>query len=208
MRNILLAVFCLFIVGACTDPKTGKQKINILLNVSPAGPDEALFIGDPELKVQQVLKRTLVESKGDKISVRDTSYYDAELRAQATVYELVAEGVVAQFFYVTEGKLRNVFAFLGKVPNSKLASFEKNVQSGVEFTPVSKGMFKVVKSPVNEYATFILVNNLKTDSTIIGIITTPNYNRSDVFLSRMADIVTASVSKNKDAKVKVSFLGE
>jgi hypothetical protein len=55
----------------------GMNSISSLDGTEPAGPDEALFVGDSEEKVRKVLKHTLIEEKG--AALKDASYYSGEI---------------------------------------------------------------------------------------------------------------------------------
>lgn len=175
-----------------------------LANIAPAGPDEALFVGDAEEKVKSVLKRSVTEEKG--ASVQDTSYYSSDLKANLNEYYLLLNGKVLQGFCVADGKLRNIFSILDKVPNKKVPLIVNKIKSEPSLEHIRNGVYKSRGNKLDEYVMFLLVENVKADSTLIGVFTAPNGNQSDEIISHMKNFITVSAKKRPGLIVRTSFI--
>jgi hypothetical protein len=93
-----------------------------------------------------------------------------------------------------------------KVPNRKIKGIIKKIKSEPNLVSVKKGVFKSLSSPKEEFVIFMLVHNIKSDSTIISMITGPNSNSSEEMFARMKGVMESSIKNKSGLMVKTSFV--
>lgn len=179
-----------------------ENSSDVLAGVTPASPEESLFVGDSENKVRSVLKASLVEDK--TTVVRDTAYFANDIRTNVRTYSVSHNGAVTEMYLVANDILRNCFVIMGTFPNNKQHGLVSAIKSDYIF--VKRGVYKSADSKKSEFIMFLLIEQVKKKRVTVAAITGPNSNFSDTDRLAFISIMSGTINKRQNWDVKTSFI--